>query len=333
MNFGLRFLQKDCSKNIEQYSLSSFGIMSYLWRLFLSVVIALPLTFLTLPAHSAPISITQITGADFLELGIDKMRQGNYQEAIENFNQAIDVEKDFAVAYSDRCLAYLQLQDYHQAVTDCTQAINFAPDNSEAYLNRGVAHYRQRDYQAAIVDLNRAVALKPSDFRAYYNRGLARAGDGKDSEAILDFNLALTQIPRISSLMLADIYNDRGLTHFVLQDTQAAMLDFNLAIRLNANDYRAYFNRACACTRNGDNFGAVRDFSQVIRLNPSNAQAYVNRGIAEYRLGYHLGAMFDLQKASEYYEQQGKKVAYEKTLDLLKSLRQKISSVTEIALF
>ncbi|MEH2212639.1 tetratricopeptide repeat protein [Nostoc sp.] len=313
--------------------------MSNFWRLFFSIIIAFPLTFLTLSAHSSPILITQITAGDFLELGVDKMRRGDYQEAIENFNQAMPtavnyaLEKDLAVAYSDRCLAYLQLQDYHQAVTDCTQAINFAPDNFEAYLYRGVAHYRQGDYPAAIVDHNRAIALKPSDFRAYYNRALARAGDGKDSEAILDFNLALTQIPRISSLLLADIYNDRGLAHFILEDTQAAMLDFNLAIRLNANDYRAYFNRGCACGRNGDDFGAVRDFSQVIRLNPSNAQAYVNRGVAQYSLGYHLAAIADLQKASEYYEQQGKKVAYEKTLDLLKSLRQQISFATEIALF
>ncbi|QLE39644.1 tetratricopeptide repeat protein [Nostoc sp. C052] len=306
--------------------------MSNFWRLFFSIIIALPLTFLTLPAHSAPILITQITAGGFLELGVDKMRRGDYQEAIENFNQAIALEKDLAVAYSDRCLAYLQLQDYHQAIADCTQAINFAPDNFEAYLNRGVAHYRQGDYPTAIVDHNQAIALKPYDFRAYYNRGLARAGDGKDSEAILDFNLALTQIPRISSLLLADIYNDRGLAHFVLQDIQAAMLDFSLAIRLNANDYRAYFNRACACGRNGDDFGAVRDFSQVIRLNPSNAQAYVNRGVAQYRLGYHLAAIADLQKASEYFENQGKRVAYEKTLDLLKNLRQKISFATEIAL-
>ncbi|MEH2205971.1 MAG: tetratricopeptide repeat protein [Nostoc sp.] len=305
--------------------------MSNLWRLFFSIIIALPLTFLTLPAHSSPILITQITAGDFLELGVDKMRRGDYQEAIKNFNRAIELKKDLAVAYSDRCLAYLQLQDYHQAIADCTQAINFAPDNFEAYLNRGVAHYRQGDYSAAIVDHNRAIALKPYNFRAYYNRGLARAGDGKDSEAIFDFNLALTQIPRITSLLLADIYNDRGLAHLVLQDIQAAMLDFNLAIRLNANDYRAYFNRACACGRNGDDFGAVRDFSQVIRLNPSNAQAYVNRGVAQYRLGYHLAAIADLQKASEYFENQGKKVAYEKTLDLLKNLRQQISSVTEIA--
>ena len=111
------------------------------------------------------------------------------------------------------------------------------------------------------------------------------------------------------------------------------MLDFNLAIRLNANDNRAYFNRGCVCGQNGDDFGAVRDFSQVIRLNPSNAQAYVNRGVARYRLGYHLEAMSDLQKASEYFENQGKRVAYKKTLDLLKSLREQISFATEIALF
>ncbi|MCW5312765.1 tetratricopeptide repeat protein [Nostoc sp. KVJ3] len=302
------------------------------WRLFISVIIAFPLTFLNLSAYSAPVYVTQVTASDFLKLGVDKMGHGNYQEAIENFNQAIEVEKDLAVAYSDRCLAYLQLQDYHQAIADCTQAINFAPNDFEAYLNRGVAFYRQGDYPAAIVDHNRAIALKPYDFRAYYNRGLARAGDGKDSEAIVDFNLALTQIPRITSLLLADIYNDRGLAHFILQDIPAAMLDFNLAIRLNADDYRAYFNRGCTCGRNGDDFGAVRDFSQVIRLNPSNAQAYVNRGVARYRLGYYLDAIADLQKASEYFENQGKRVAYEKTLDLLKNLRQKISFATEIAL-
>lgn len=307
--------------------------MTDFWRLFLSVIVALHLTLLTLPAHSSPILITQITAGDFWELGVYKTQGGDYQKAIEYFNQAIELKKNFAVAYTDRCLAYLQLQDYHQAITDCTQAINFAPDNSEAYLNRGVALYREGDYPAAIVNHNRAIALKPHDFRAYYNRGLALAGNGKDSEAILDFNLALTQIPQINRLLLADIYNDRGLTHFLLKDLQAAMLDFNLAIRLNANDYRAYFNRGCACGRNGDDFGAVRDFSQVIRLNPSNAQAYVNRGIARYRLGYHQRAMSDLQKASEYFETQGKRVAYKKTLDLLNSLRQKILLATEIALF
>ncbi|MBD6616170.1 tetratricopeptide repeat protein [Komarekiella sp. 'clone 1'] len=306
--------------------------MTDLRRLFFSVIIALFLIS-TPTAHSLPLVITQITAGNLFELGVDKMRRGDYLEAVKNFNQAIELQKDFTVAYSNRCLAYLQLQDYHQAIADCTQAINFAPNNFEAYLNRGLAHYRQSDYPAAIANYNRAIALKPDDFRAYYNRGVALAGEGNYSEAIVDYNQALTQIPQITSLLLADIYNDRGLAHLVLQNQQAAMLDFNLAIRLNANDDRAYFNRGCACGRNGDDFGAVDNFSEVIRLNPSNALAYVNRGIARYRLGYHQGAIADLKKASEYFQHQGKRVAYQKTLDLLKSLRQEIQLATEIALF
>ncbi|WP_341527897.1 tetratricopeptide repeat protein [Nostoc sp. UHCC 0302] len=306
--------------------------MADLWRFFLSLIIAFPLTFLPTSAHSSPMFITPITAGDFFKLGVDKMQRGDYQEAIENFNQTIQLQKDFAMAYSDRCLAYLQLQDYHQAIADCTQAINFAPAHFEAYLNRGLAHYRKGNYSAAIADYNQALTLKPYDFRTYYNRGVALTEQGNYLEAIVDYNRALTQIPQASNLLLADIYNDRGLARLLLQDNQTAMLDFNLAIRFNAQDYRVYFNRGCAYGRNGDNFGAVNDFSEVIRLNPSNALAYFNRGIAHYNLGYHQGAIADLKKASEYFEYEGKKIAYEKTLDLLKALRRQISLAMEIAL-
>ncbi len=40
--------------------------MTDLWRLFLSVIIALSLICLTPSAHSSPIFITQITAGDFL---------------------------------------------------------------------------------------------------------------------------------------------------------------------------------------------------------------------------------------------------------------------------
>ncbi|MCC5618328.1 hypothetical protein LC605_25245 [Nostoc sp. CHAB 5836] len=61
--------------------------MSYFWRLFFSVIVALPIAFWTLPAHSSPILITQITASDFLELGVDQMQRSDYQPAIENFRE------------------------------------------------------------------------------------------------------------------------------------------------------------------------------------------------------------------------------------------------------
>ncbi len=312
--------------------LSIMLFMTYFWRLVLMTILVLTLNLLNLPdGQCSPISNTTVKASDFLNLGVEQMGHENYREAIANFNQAIELEKDFAAAYSDRCLAYLQLQEYHQAIADCTQAINFAPDNIEAYLNRGIAHYREGDYLAAITDHHQVIALKPSDFRAHYNLGVAHAGNGNYLEAIVDYNRALTQIPQTMSLLEAEIYNDRGLARYELSDLKAAMDDFSLAIRLNANDDRAYFNRGCICGRNQDDICTVRDFSAVIKLNPSNAMAYVNRAVARYNLGYHQGAIADLQKASDLFVLKGDKLAYEKSLHLLKMIQQQISSASEVA--
>ncbi|BAZ52141.1 TPR repeat-containing protein [Nostoc sp. NIES-4103] len=305
--------------------------MTDLWQIFLSLLIALFLIG-NPSANASPMIIAQTTPRDFLNLGVDEMQRGNYHQAIENFNQAIQIKEDFAVAYSDRCLAYLHLQDYHQAIADCTQAINIAPKNIEAYLNRGLAYYRQKNFSDAIADDNQAIALQPADFRAYYNRGLALSGAGSDLEAIDDFNRTLTLIPPKLNSTVTDIFNDRGLAYLKLQNLEKAMLDFNQAIHLNSQDYRAYFNRGCADSRNGDDLGAVRDFSQAIRLNPNNALAYVNRGLARYRLGYYQRAIADLQTASEYFGHQNQNVAYQKTLDLLKNVQHQLKFVNVIAL-
>lgn len=312
--------------------LSTMLFMTYFWRFLLIAILGLTLSFLTVPvAQAAPTSNTAITASDWFKLGVGQMMHETYEQAIESFNQAIELQKDFAPAYSDRCLAYLQLQQYHEAIADCTQALNFAPDNIEAYLNRGIAYYRQGNYPAAIVDHQQVIARKPADFRAHYNLGIAHAGNGNYSEAIVNYNRALTQIPQTMSLLLADIYNDRGLARYELLDEKAAMLDFSMAIRLNEQDDRAYFNRGCLCGRNGDDVCTVRDFSAVIKLNPSNAMAYVNRAVARYNLGYHQGAIADLQQASDLFIHNGEKIAYQKSLHLLQMIQQQISSASEVA--
>ncbi|MEH2107622.1 tetratricopeptide repeat protein [Nostoc sp.] len=106
---------------------------------------------------------------------------------------------------------------------------------------------------------------------------------GNHQQARLNYDLALTNISQSSNLLKADVYNDQGLARFELLDLKAAMIDFSEAIRLNPNDYRAYYNRGCACGRSGDRSCAVRDFSDSLKRNPTNAQAYLNRGIAYHQ--------------------------------------------------
>ncbi|MDM9384224.1 tetratricopeptide repeat protein [Chlorogloeopsis sp. ULAP01] len=308
--------------------------MNYCYRLIGNLIIALTLTcfFLAPPAHSLATSFTQVAAKDFFQLGVENMLHGNYDEAIQDFQQAIEEKKDFVAAYSNRCLANLKIEAYQNAIADCTQVINLAPNKADAYLNRGLAYYRQGNYQAAIADDEKAIVLKPYDFRAYYNRGVAQASLKNYQQAVADYNLALSQTPQLPNPLVADIYNDRGLARLQLTNLQAAMYDFNMAIRLNAADDRAFFNRGCACAKNEDYASAVRNFTEAIQLNSSDGHAYMNRGIAFHRLGYEQSALADLHKAAKYFGYQGQRLAYEKTLSLIKTVQQQIPSTVEIAL-
>ena len=297
----------------------------FILSLSMSIVFGI---LITAPAQPSPIPQAQ----GFFNWGVDNIVHGDYQGAIKNFTEAINGQSNLANAYSNRCFAYVQLGDYQTAIEDCTQASMLEPKNAEAYLNRGVAHYRQGHYQAAIEDNNQVIQLKPYDFRGYYNRGVASSGLGNHTEAIVDYNQALGQSPKLPSRLLADIYNDRGLARFRLADYQGAIADFSFAIRINANDSRAYYNRGCACQSHGDNRGAIHDFTQSLRFNPANAEAYVNRGIARHQLGYQQAAIEDLQKAAKDFVHHGDRVASQKTLELIKSIQQLLLFDEEIAL-
>ncbi|MEH1964875.1 tetratricopeptide repeat protein, partial [Nostoc sp.] len=116
--------------------------MSRFYRFMLNfgIVFALACFFLTSPAYSLSTSDTQIAEGELFKLGIEKMQHGSYPEAIQDFTEVIKLKNDFSSAYSNRCLAYLQLGDYQNAIVDCNQALKFTPNNVEAHLNRGLAY-------------------------------------------------------------------------------------------------------------------------------------------------------------------------------------------------
>ena len=107
--------------------------MNYCYRLVLNlaVIVAIGCFFPIFPAYSSS-NFNQFKADNFLQLGIKDIQFNNYIKAVKNFTQAIDLNNNFPAAYSNRCLAHLQLTEYHNAVADCTAALNFLPDNTEA---------------------------------------------------------------------------------------------------------------------------------------------------------------------------------------------------------
>ena len=107
--------------------------------------------------------------------GMQRCRQGDYEAAILDFDQAIELNSSWADAYYNRGLAYAKLGRYQDAIASYTQALEFQHNWADAYNNRGNAHYKLGNYEQAIADYNQALSINPDFAQAQRNRDVAQS--------------------------------------------------------------------------------------------------------------------------------------------------------------
>jgi tetratricopeptide (TPR) repeat protein len=88
----------------------------------------------------------------FSDRGWAYLHLKDYQQAIADFNSALDLKPNYAWAYGSRGLTYHLLKDYQQAIADFDRAIELNPEYTWAYGSRGRSFHVLKDYQRAIAD-------------------------------------------------------------------------------------------------------------------------------------------------------------------------------------
>ena len=89
----------------------------------------------------------------YYERGKKKYYDGNAEGAINDFNQAIELNPDDVETYKYRAKSKVKLEDYQAAIEDYNQAIKLNPNDASAYRGRGVVKVDLQDHAGAIEDL------------------------------------------------------------------------------------------------------------------------------------------------------------------------------------
>lgn len=100
---------------------------------------------------------------------------------------------DLAYLLGFRGIDYNQLGQPKLAIQDYDQAIQLQPDDSESFYNRGNAYVRLGRYQRAIRDYDQATKLEPLNSRAFYARGQAKLKTGDKAGGNADIAHAMAQ--------------------------------------------------------------------------------------------------------------------------------------------
>lgn len=182
-----------------------------------------------------------------LYAGITCYKNGDWGEAIEYYNKALDLNPRMTLAFHNRGLAHFANNSFGFAINDFSSALNLDPNNPVVYYNRGLAYYINNDLELAIDNFNKALELDPGDIFAYYIRGDAYSEKGEYDLAIQDYSMALDLNPDD-----AGAYYYRGVAWLFLSEWEYAESDLVNAINMGA-DIKSDFN---------EEYGSIAEFEQ-----------------------------------------------------------------------
>ena len=203
--------------------------------------------------------------------GFAKDNLGRREEAIEDYDEAIRLNPEFAAAWNNRGLAKSQLGHHEEAIANLDEAIRLDSENATAWYNRGFAKDNLGRHEETIADLDEVIRLNPENARAWHNRGLAKNKLDRHKEAIADFDEAIRLDPEY-----AFAWNNRGSAKNKLDRHKEAIADFDEVIRLDPKSAATWHNRGVAKANLGDYRGAIADLDEAIRLDPEFAPALNN---------------------------------------------------------
>ena len=138
-----------------------------------------------------------------IEKGQNAYKKKEFQNAINYYNKAIELNPNNSHAYYNRGVAKSALLDNAGAKIDYNKAFELNtkdPADPFKYFKSGFAKHDLKDYIGAIADYTKAIALNPDYTDAYVKRGNAKCEIKNPRSAIADYNKAIKLNP-------ADAYN------------------------------------------------------------------------------------------------------------------------------
>jgi tetratricopeptide (TPR) repeat protein len=289
-------------------------------------------------SNSVTVSSTLSPEQVSYEKGLSLYNQKKYQEAIDEFNATISLNKTNGEAYFARGRAFYQIgkikkyeysgdEEFEQAISDFGNALHEGINSNitiELLISRGYCNfylgqnYRNRYtkigeksfhfYDEAAIDFSKVLEYSPDNIDALTTRSMANriVGQGCE-EPEYQYNQHKHDLAIIDGQRAIKLAPNNGWAHFAYYmstsqedgSTERGISALNEAIRDNPEEAEFYVQRAIRKFKLLDYEGSRIDYEKALELQPRFAMAYQGLGYVEIRQGNDQEALVDMQKALE----------------------------------
>ncbi|MEO6758874.1 MAG: tetratricopeptide repeat protein, partial [Saprospiraceae bacterium] len=216
--------------------------------------------------------------------------------AVQHYSEALKYDSATVEAYNGRGQAYFGLRKIPEALADFDAAIRSGIVTPKLFLNRGKCLVILSRPAEAIPDLSRSLELEPKAAEAYYFRAVAYDKTGAPDKALADYGQAIQLNPNYVEALV-----NRAMLEYNAQRYTEAIADNTTALNIAAAAVQPMIlcNRANAYLLTGQLQPALADVNQAIRINANDPRAYQSRAAIYQALGQSAAAQADLQKIQQ----------------------------------
>lgn len=266
----------------------------------------------------------------FHERGRGYLAQREPQLALKDFDEALKRKPAFAAALRDKARAMLSLGRPDQALAEVDALLRADAGDGLSLILRGLAWQAKGELVRARADIERGFSRElgpgadPDLIAAGRNALIVLAGGGPGGVAARPLGQLSPDLSRVPAdalwnecrsdaaeaslkacaaiLRQGAVLSDElrafalyrsAVAHGKAGRFDAAIGDYDAALRFMPTFLNAYIDRGIAWGRKGDNQRALADFERANELKPDEARIHLNRGVALERLKQFDRALAD----------------------------------------
>ena len=173
---------------------------------------------------------------EYLEKADNLYKQGEREEAIAVYAEAIILDPQLVLAYKNLALTAGELSQFDLALENFNKVIEMEGEDAVNYRHRGAVYYYLKLFDEALSDFDKAIHIDESYADAYYWRALTKL-QSSPQQSLEDFSSAIELNPDNGQY-----YLDRACAHTMTEDFKAAKADAALAVKINPDNPSAQKN-------------------------------------------------------------------------------------------
>ena len=178
-----------------------------------------------------------------------------------------------------------------EAIREFQKAIELDPRSAHAHDNLATVYSEKKLFREALQEYLTAIQLEPDSATAHYNLACFLATHGPDM-AIAEYKDAIQLDPEYP-----DAHLNLGLTYADQGRAEEALKELERAIELDPKDPFPRHELAALLMDDGDYRGAIAQLKEVVRLEPDGFEAHLDLGICYAQKGFYAEAERAYQRA------------------------------------